>query len=134
LLTYIPLTKFDAVDPSWLKVSVRIPIGLVPVVTDGRALAVVEEEGGAWLTGPAAWDADVVALVGGRALSWVEVTAGEDAEDAVVPCGVVGCVDPGTVEAEGVDVCDASMLNIGFSDHILELKGWTTKEERFFWR
>jgi hypothetical protein len=78
LLTYNPLIKFDALDPRLLNVSVRIPVGFVPVVVVDD---VVVDAGGAWLTDPAAADADVVE-VPARELSWVDVMEGE--EDAVV--------------------------------------------------
>jgi len=117
LLTYNPLTKFDADDPSWLKVSVRIPIGSVPVVPVVREEVVAA--GGAWLTDPAAADAAAVD-VEGRELMSVEVVP---VADGWVACVVDGCVAPGTGDAVGVDVCDASILPIGFSDHSFELKG-----------
>jgi hypothetical protein len=126
LLTYNPLTKFDADDPSWLNVSVRIPIGFVPVVP--VVLEEVLADGGAWVTEPAAADAAVVD-VEGRALISVDVDV-ED--DGVVVCEVEGCVAPGTGDAVGVDVCDASIFPIGFSDHTFLLKGCTTKDDRFF--
>lgn len=61
LLTYNPLTKFDAVDPRLVNVSVRTPIGFVPVVPD---VVVVLVDGGAWLTDPAAADAAVLGTDG----------------------------------------------------------------------
>jgi hypothetical protein len=127
LLTYNPLTKFDADDPSWLNVSVRTPIGSVPVVVV-LVLVLVGVAGGAWVTDPAAADAAVVDVEGGALIS-VDVDV-ED--DGVVVCEVEGCVAPGTGDAVGVDVCDASIFPIGFSDHTFLLKGWTTKDDRFF--
>ena len=55
-------------------------------------------------------------------------------DDGVVVCVVEGCVAPGTGDAVGVDVCDASILPIGFSDHSFELNGCTAKDDRFFLR
>jgi len=100
LLTYNPLTKFDADDPRLLNVSVRTPIGFVPVVPVVRE--VVLADGGAWLTDPAAADADVVEAEG-LALIRVDVVPGAAGR---VVCDVDGCVAPGTGDAVGVDVCD----------------------------
>ena len=100
LLTYNPLTKFDALDPRLLNVSVRIPIGFVPV--DPVVREEVLAAGGAWLTDPAAADADVVGAEG-RELISVDVVPGADGR---VVCDVDGCFAPGTGAAEGVDVCD----------------------------
>ena len=101
LLTYNPLTKFDALDPRLLNVSVRIPIGFVPVDPVVRDVVVLAA-GGAWLTDPAAEDAAVVEAEG-RELMSVDVVPGADGR---VVCDVEGCVAPGTGAADGVDVCD----------------------------
>jgi hypothetical protein len=89
----LQLIKFEAVCSRLLNRSLIIPIGSVPVEDD-------DDE----LTGGAAVDVVVAALAGGE-LKSVEVV--EAVVEGVVVCEVVGCVAPGTGDAEGVDVCAA---------------------------
>jgi hypothetical protein len=111
------LIKFDAVCSRLLNRSLIIPIGSVPVISSKVDV-----------------DVTVGAVLGGSgtdgfALSSVEVTAGDE---GVVVCVVLGCVAPGTGEADGVAVWEDWILSAGFLAHIFELKGWTTKDDRFF--
>jgi hypothetical protein len=91
LILSIQLIKFDAVCSRLLNRSLIIPIGSVPVISVNVEVDV---------------DVTVGAVLGGSgtdgfALSSVEVTAGDE---GVVVWVVVGCVAPGTGEADGVAV------------------------------
>lgn len=88
----LQLIKFEAVCSRLLNRSLIIPIGSVPVEDDDE------------VTGGAAVDVVVGALVGGELRS-VEVV--DAVVEGVVVWEVVGCVAPGTGDAEGVEVCAA---------------------------